>query len=185
MCGPVRDSLPVDTRLTSREVSGYQEDGTMALKAAGGEAGTGRLAALRLVTDRTDLQRARPGGRGNRLPAEIRKVDGSRTGTRVHGPHDLPALGNPPAGWPAELRAIWRSLRDEVPWLRKPDRKLVIRYCRLYAVHEAAYERIGDMGADSPFWKAWIETGRELFKYEQRMGMTPADRSRIVGGFDR
>ena len=147
----------------------------------------GRFPALRLAPPPpSDLRRARPGGRGNRLPAEIREVEGSRTSTPSHGPHDLPPLGNAPAGWPPDLRAIWRSVRDEVPWLRRSDRQLMIRYCRLLKAHEAdyaAYEEAGVEGAGSPHWKAFIETGRELLRLEQRCGMTPADRSRIVGGF--
>ena len=149
-------------------------------------------AALRLVPDRparSDLQKARPGGRGNRLPAEVRDVEGTRTGTAVHGPHDLPALGKAPAGWSAELRAIWRRVASEVPWLRQSDREIVRRYVRLLALHEEAYAGVAADGGldedmkDSPHWRHFLATGDRLLRIEQRLGMTPADRSRIVGGF--
>ena len=154
------------------------------------EAGTGSLpVALRLVPERSELQKTRPGGRGNRLPAEVREIDGSRTGTKVHGPHDLPPLGKVPAGWPSELRAIWRRLRDEVPWLRQPDRVVAQRYVRLLALHEAAYARVARDGSldedmkDSPHWRQFMTTGDRLLRIEQRLGMTPADRTKIMGGF--
>lgn len=144
---------------------------------------------LRLVPDRSDLQKARPGGRGNRLPVEIREVTGTRTATKLGGPHDLPGLGNPPSGWPSDLRAIWRRVRDEVPWLRRPDRVLVSRYVRLLAAHDAAGARVEEDGGfaegmtDSPYWRRFLETGDRLLRIESKLGTTPADRSRIVGGF--
>ena len=151
--------------------------------------------ALKLVSDdkprrpRTALQQARPGGRGNRVTAEQRAVEGTPTATKVNGPHDLPPLGPAPAGMTPKERAIWRNLRDSVPWLRRTDRILVHRYARLLSLHEAAWaglERAGGLDEDSEnsgFYRLWMGTGDRLLRIEQRMGITPADRSRIVGGF--
>ena len=145
--------------------------------------------ALELAVDnRTDLQKARRGGRGHRTPAEVRANEGTtarkqdNAGVAV-GVHDLPSLGYAPSHWKGDLRDLWNSLRDEVPWLRKSDRKAVIRYCRLYQQHEVAYAGLDDEDADT--WKAWVETGKLLSQMETKFGMTPADRTRIAAGWKR
>ena len=138
---------------------------------------------------RTALQKARPGGRGNRLPGEVREAEGSHTSTKLGGPHDLPGLGNAPAGFPADLRRIWNRLREAVPWLRRSDRMICARYVRLLALHDAAYEHVqagggvDEGGQDSPHWRQFLATGDRLLRIESKLGTTPADRSRIVGGF--
>ena len=150
--------------------------------------------ALKLIEGRgagakSALQQARRGGRGNRLPAEVRDVEGTRTATPVHR-HSLPPIGPAPSRWSKELKAVWRSLREDVPWLRKSDRKIVIRYCRLHVMHEASYRALCEHGefvlnkagamVDSPHWQHWMATGHRLGQIEQRLGMTPADQTRVV-----
>ena len=146
------------------------------------------LAALKLKTEPTPLQRART-GRGNRTPAEVRQAEGTKArpqdngGSVVDRTHDVPALGGAPSRWPADLKAIWRSLADEVPWLRKPDRKAVIEFCRLWREHENAWQ-VYDGGTEdekekASAWKRWMETGKEVRTMMQRLGLTPADRTRV------
>ena len=101
---------------------------------------------------------------------------------------DLPGLGDPPAGWPEWPSAAWRRLCSVAPWLRQSDRALMQDYVQLLALHRAAYEwlrveadGLADDGEDSPRVQL-AETGDRLLRIEQRYGMTPADRSRIVGG---
>ena len=148
----------------------------------------GQLHALKLKTEPTPLQRARRRGAGNRTPAEVREAEGTKprasrqAGVNVAEPHKLETVGSPPSRWNGALKAAWRGLRSEVPWLRRPDRKLVIRYCRLHVAHEAAYvawERAEGDAADK-HWKVWMDTGDKLFRIEQKLGMSPSDRTRVL-----
>ena len=87
-------------------------------------------------------------------------------------------------------------IKDLVPWLRKPDRPVVISWCRLHVKAEAAYAALdaekgggfvlNKAGAtvDSPNWTRWMQAEDKLFRLEQKLGMTPADRTRIAPGFD-
>lgn len=146
-------------------------------------------AALRLAPEPTELQRRRPGGRGNRTPAELRATEGTRpragnnAGVVEARPHDLPPIGGPPSRWPAHLKAAWRGLAGEVPWLRKSDRKMAILYCRLHVAFEeeyAAYEEADGAEAKARHKRAWLETGKDLFRLQQKLGMSPSDRTRVA-----
>lgn len=149
------------------------------------------------VKARSDLQKARPGGRGCRTLPELRLVEGTTARAAnnpggVHGPHDgLPPLGSAPAGWSKPLKAQWRFVKARVPWLRESDRSLVITWCRFRVEAEDAYARLkadDDDGyvkdksgalVDGPNWKRWKACEEMLARLEKSMGMSPVSRSRV------
>ena len=136
--------------------------------------------ALRLASH-GDLKASWPGGKGARTPAELRELEGTtaRRGnnsgaeTRVH---KLPPIGPPPSRWSDERKAIWRELRSEIPWLRKPDRAAL----RGLVLAEEGLRAADDAGDTDRVFK-YLPI---ILRYAQRLGATPADRTRIFLGYN-
>ena len=142
------------------------------------------LAALKLKSEPTPLQRARRGGPGVRTPAEVRQAEGtkarpSRNGGFVNDkPHRVPPLGSPPSRWSKGRKAIWREIRSEVPWLRKPDRAAM----RSLVIAEEAL-RAADEGEERDPDEVLKWMG-QVYRWTAKLGMTPSDRTRIAHGWN-
>lgn len=138
------------------------------------------LHALKLAPDDSALKLRRPGGRGVRTPAEVREVEGTRARPQDNGGadpsrvHAVPPIGGPPSRWPAPLKAVWRSLKDEVPWLRKPDRVMM----RALVIAEDGL-RAADT-ADPRNEDTIIKWLGQVHRFTVKLGMNPCDRTRVL-----
>jgi hypothetical protein len=82
----------------------------------------------------------------------------------------VPPLGSAPECLTEAQREAWARLADEMPWLGRSDRQITALAARLMVIAE---------GFDAP-----ISAFGELRLCLQKMGGTPADRSRIPSGSD-
>ena len=99
------------------------------------------------------------------LRGSFRKQKGRRL-KRAGEPEPVGELGDPPPHLDEAERERWRELAEHAPWLSGSDRPLVEQTVRLWMM-----DRRGDASAAQ----------QRLFAANLgRMGLTPADRSKVV-----
>ena len=139
------------------------------------------------------LQKARS-GRGRVIPFEQRQVEGTvgLTSTKTRPkPKTKRGLGYPPKSTPDEERKVWMELKREVDWLvQSSDRKLVERFCHLYASWRIARDVVRAEGpyvmtkqgvmVENPAAVRERTLGDRIDKLLPKLGMTPADAHRVV-----
>ncbi|MBK6728582.1 MAG: hypothetical protein IPG63_15380 [Xanthomonadales bacterium] len=112
-----------------------------------------------------------------RKPTSLLAINGTlaknpgRYADRASEPVDDRALGPPPDTMRPDQRAAWLEIERLAPWLRFGDRIAVEVTAALLATF-----RVGGVGMMPPAMLTRLET------MLARLGMTPADRSRVAAG---
>jgi P27 family predicted phage terminase small subunit len=99
-------------------------------------------------------------------------------------------LSAPPAHLGPTGKKVWRAaLALGARWIAQTDERLLGRYCEALderellrgMVAERGLTTTGSQGQEvvSPWYKALKDLDRDLTRYEQLLGFTPADRARL------
>src|SRR5262245_29684961 len=124
------------------------------------------------------------GGHGsgrNPMPQAVKLLRRDRKLTKRE-PVPVGALGEPPAHFDAETRAVWRAAIAHAPpgLLKQVDASVLEMWCAAHVLHRRALAEVLKADGKSPWMAVLNQQAQILLKTIDHLGFSPASRSRVA-----